>query len=108
MFPPPPTMVATLCLTRCVRVLPHKQNTGGFFVTLLQKTGACPWQEEGRKIFNTGVKAFTRCENKGAGCDYRIAQEGSLSTIPFISARTLHPTREDMEKMLMLLLRLLR
>ena len=36
------------------------------------------------KIINTGVKAFARCENKGAGCDYRIAQEGSLSTIPFI------------------------
>jgi len=188
MFPPPPTMAASMCLTRCVRVLPHKQNTGGFFVALLQKTGACPWQEEGRKvedkpdsppvteqppekkkkfwgfredpfiyfkpeepiyarirdyfklslpykvfltrcedeskknsiyfttekvrevmennvdrvkIINTGVKAFARCENKGAGCDYRIAQEGSLSTIPFISARTLHPTREDMETMLL-------
>ena len=159
MFPPPPTMAASMCLTRCVRVLPHKQNIGGFFVALPQKTGACPWQEERRKvedkpesppvfepppekkkkfwvfredpfiyfkpeepiyarirdyfklslpykvfltrcedeskknsvyfttekvrevrenivdrvIINTGVKAFARCENKGAVCDYRIA-----------------------------------
>ena len=38
-----------MCLTKCVRVLPHRHNTGGFFVALLEKTGACPWQEEGRK-----------------------------------------------------------
>eukprot|EP00090_Calanus_glacialis_P007336 TRINITY_DN15781_c0_g1_i1.p1 TRINITY_DN15781_c0_g1~~TRINITY_DN15781_c0_g1_i1.p1 ORF type:complete len:704 (-),score=298.23 TRINITY_DN15781_c0_g1_i1:55-2166(-) len=191
MFPPPPSTVASLCLTKCVRVLPHKHNTGGFFVALLEKTGGCPWQEEGRKdskedkpdspsvtedppekkkrfwgfredpfiyfkpeepiyprirdyfklslpytmfltrcedeskkngvyfttekvrhvmennvdrvkIINTGVKAFARCENyKGASCDYRIAQEGALSTVPFIGARMLHPAREDMEMMLL-------
>ena len=173
MFPPTPSTTASLGLSKCVRVLPHKHNTGGFFVALLEKTGVCPWQEEGRKevleanpaspsvtvpppekkkrfwgfredpfiyfkpdepiypkirdyfklslpstmfltrcvdeskknsvyfttekvrhvmennvdrvkIINTGVKAFVRCENKGALCDYRIAQEGALSTIPFI------------------------
>ena len=26
----------------------------------------------------------TRCENKGATCDFRLAQEGVLSTVPFI------------------------
>ena len=36
------------------------------------------------KIINTGVKAFARCENKGATCDFRLAQEGVLSTVPFI------------------------
>lgn len=191
MFPPPPSVVSTLGLTKCVRILPHKHNSGGFFVALLEKTGACPWQEKGGKekeedsplspasvtvpppekkkrfwgfredpfiyfkpdepiypkirdyfkltlpstvfltrcvdeskknsvyfttervrqvmennvdrvkIINTGVKAFARCENKGATCDYRIAQEGALSTIPFIGARRLHPARDDMEKMLL-------
>ena len=47
------------------------------------------------------MKAFARCENKGATCDYRIAQEGALSTVPFIGARMLHPAREDMEMMLL-------
>ena len=27
--------------------------------------------EDRVKIINTGVKAFTRCENKGAMCDFR-------------------------------------
>ena len=35
------------------------------------------------KIINTGVKAFTKCENKGATCDFRLAQEGMM--IFFIS-----------------------
>ena len=35
------------------------------------------------KIINTGVKAFTKCENKGATCDFRLAQEGMM--IIFIS-----------------------
>jgi hypothetical protein len=26
------------------RVLPHQQNTGGFFVALLEKTALCPWE----------------------------------------------------------------
>ena len=30
------------------------------------------------KIINTGVKAFTKCENKGATCDFRLAQEGIM------------------------------
>jgi len=190
MFPPDPDTAASLNLRKCVRILPHKHNTGGFFVALFEKTGACPWKDEEAaeveetgpdspavavpppekkkrfwgfredpfiyfksdepiypkikdyfklslpytmfltrcmdeskknsiyfttekvrdimennidtvKIINTGVKAFVRCENKGAQCDYRFAQEGALSIIPFIGARTLHPTRDDMEIMLL-------
>ena len=37
------------------------------------------------KIINTGVKAFTKCENKGATCDFRLAQEGQLYFKIFLS-----------------------
>merc|ERR1719397_2405283 len=186
-------------LKRCVRVLPHLQNTGGFFVALLEKVGALPWESKREKVFeeterkeeiekkeetekkeepptkkkrfwgfkedpfiyckegdeavakiasyynldpqisykniltrcadetkknnlylttegvrevveankervkiiNTGVKAFARCENKGATCDFRLAQEGVLSTVPFIGpSRRLHPTLKDLELLL--------
>ena len=30
--------------------------------------------QEKVKIINTGVKAFVKCENKGATCDFRLAQ----------------------------------
>ena len=39
------------------------------------------------KIINTGVKAFTRCDNKGSECDFRIAQEGAVMLLHFINKR---------------------
>lgn len=30
------------------RVLPHQQNTGGFFVALLQKKALCPWEKQNK------------------------------------------------------------
>jgi tRNA (cytosine34-C5)-methyltransferase len=52
------------------------------------------------KIINTGVKAFSKCENKGATCDFRLAQEGSLMTIPFMAKRIVRPTKKDLEVLL--------
>ena len=38
-------------LKRCVRVLPHLQNTGGFFVALLEKVEHLPWESKREKVF---------------------------------------------------------
>ena len=41
----PPKNAAQLNLNRCVRVLPHLQNTGGFFVAVIRKTvDTLPWE----------------------------------------------------------------
>ena len=42
MFPPSPAVAETLHLDRCLRVLPHAQDTGGFFIALLRKTAPLP------------------------------------------------------------------
>ena len=47
------------------------------------------------------MKAFTRCENKGAACHFRLAQEGALMTIPFMSRRIIKPTLKDLEVLLL-------
>ena len=36
-FPPTPDEAATFHLERCLRVMPHDQNTGGFFVAVFEK-----------------------------------------------------------------------
>jgi len=199
MFPPPPDVAKSLGLEKCARLLPHQQNTGGFFVALLEKVALCPWEsvrkakrnEDGSeipesndekeetpdpeppkkkfkgqnkgfredpiiyfdeneevfpeiqkyfdltlpgklfltrcrdetkkknlcfttaevrevvennrekvRIINTGVKAFVRVDNKGSNCDYRLAQEGALSIIPFIKSRVLRPGKEDLIRIL--------
>ena len=45
MFPPPPDTAQSLGLEKCLRLLPHNQNTGGFFVALLEKVALCPWEK---------------------------------------------------------------
>ena len=37
MFPPPTEQLRELHLERCMRVLPHYQDTGGFFIAVLEK-----------------------------------------------------------------------
>ncbi|KAI0240420.1 RNA cytosine-C(5)-methyltransferase NSUN2 [Lamellibrachia satsuma] len=43
MFPPPPDVADSQHLNRCVRVLPHFQDTGGFFIAVLKKVKEVPW-----------------------------------------------------------------
>uniref|UniRef100_A0A914I5Y6 tRNA (cytosine(34)-C(5))-methyltransferase n=1 Tax=Globodera rostochiensis TaxID=31243 RepID=A0A914I5Y6_GLORO len=38
MFPPTPAEASQMHLERCFRILPHSQDSGGFFVALLRKT----------------------------------------------------------------------
>ncbi|KAK3086920.1 hypothetical protein FSP39_025437 [Pinctada imbricata] len=45
MFPLPTEESQKLNLDRCMRVLPHQQNTGGFFIAVLQKTTNLPWHK---------------------------------------------------------------
>lgn len=42
MFTPPPERSAPLRLGRCMRVLPHLQNTGGFFIAVIQRAATPP------------------------------------------------------------------
>ncbi|KAK3914648.1 tRNA (cytosine(34)-C(5))-methyltransferase [Frankliniella fusca] len=44
MFPPSTEDASKYNLERCIRILPHLQNTGGFFVAVLNKVKALPWE----------------------------------------------------------------
>jgi len=45
MFPPSPEEAAGMHLERCMRFLPHDQNTGGFFVAVIKKVAPISTQE---------------------------------------------------------------
>ncbi|XP_041970924.1 tRNA (cytosine(34)-C(5))-methyltransferase [Aricia agestis] len=46
MFPPKPEDLDKYNLDKCIRILPHHQDTGGFFVAVLEKTSTLPWEKE--------------------------------------------------------------
>uniref|UniRef100_A0A8C1YK47 tRNA (cytosine(34)-C(5))-methyltransferase n=1 Tax=Cyprinus carpio TaxID=7962 RepID=A0A8C1YK47_CYPCA len=51
MFPPTdPEKLASMKLERCMRILPHHQNTGGFFVAVLVKKAPMPWNRRYPKV----------------------------------------------------------
>ncbi|GFT67052.1 hypothetical protein NPIL_67921 [Nephila pilipes] len=50
MFPPPLEVAKELHLEHCLRILPHHQDTGGFFVAVLQKNGKLPWEKATEEI----------------------------------------------------------
>ncbi|XP_039978602.1 RNA cytosine C(5)-methyltransferase NSUN2 isoform X2 [Xiphias gladius] len=51
MFPPKdPEKLASMHLERCMRILPHHQNTGGFFVAVLVKKALMPWNKRYPKL----------------------------------------------------------
>ncbi|KAG7300998.1 hypothetical protein JYU34_015362 [Plutella xylostella] len=46
MFPPTPDEIKTFNLDRCIRILPHAQDTGAFFVAVFEKTALLPWEKD--------------------------------------------------------------
>ncbi|XP_051872485.1 RNA cytosine C(5)-methyltransferase NSUN2 [Pristis pectinata] len=51
MFPiKDPQKLKIMNLERCIRILPHHQNTGGFFVAVLEKRAPMPWNKREPKL----------------------------------------------------------
>lgn len=46
LFAPSAEEVAKFNLQHCIRVLPHQQNTGAFFVSVLEKRRLMPWEAD--------------------------------------------------------------
>ncbi|KAG8240429.1 hypothetical protein J437_LFUL003143 [Ladona fulva] len=79
MFPPSPDKAGDFHLDRCIRILPHHQDTGGFFVAVLQKTKLLPWE------------ASAKIEKKISGDN----GSGGKQKEPPRKKRRMHGFRED-------------
>ncbi|CAI5780286.1 RNA cytosine C(5)-methyltransferase NSUN2 [Podarcis lilfordi] len=62
-----------LHLERCFRILPHHQNTGGFFVAVLIKKSPMPWNKRQPKLQH-------RLPEKTISAVSAAAEQGSLET----------------------------
>uniref|UniRef100_A0A452SJ79 tRNA (cytosine(34)-C(5))-methyltransferase n=1 Tax=Ursus americanus TaxID=9643 RepID=A0A452SJ79_URSAM len=68
MFPPKdPEKLQAMHLERCLRILPHHQNTGGFFVAVLVKKSSMPWNKRPPKVNIT--ERTENVENSGSKKD---------------------------------------
>ncbi|XP_060565995.1 RNA cytosine C(5)-methyltransferase NSUN2-like, partial [Ruditapes philippinarum] len=53
LFAPTEEEASILNLERCLRVMPHDNDTGGFFVAVFTKWGPCPWQKQEEEAMET-------------------------------------------------------
>lgn len=61
MFPPSAEEAEKLNLKKCMRVLPHHQNTGAFFIAVIEKRKQLPWE---KKVDDTAVETKARIANE--------------------------------------------
>ncbi|XP_066546679.1 RNA cytosine C(5)-methyltransferase NSUN2 [Amia ocellicauda] len=63
MFPPADAeKLKAMNLERCMRILPHHQNTGGFFVAVLVKKDPMPWNRRFPKLRGKAAEAVGAAE----------------------------------------------
>jgi len=56
MFPPSEEDQAVFNLEKCMRIMPHDNDTGAFFCAVFTKLGTLPWQKEEEETMETEVK----------------------------------------------------
>jgi len=84
-FPPSPQEAERFNLDRCIRILPHQQDTGGFFVAVLRKLAHIPGEKEDDTVWGTPV-------NQAAG-DKRPA--GNAEDQPKAKKQKIYGYKED-------------
>lgn len=93
MFPPPAEEVAKYNLQHCIRVLPHHQNTGGFFVSVLVKKRLMPWEAEiNEKALQSNARKLAGIAKDGTAA---VATAGDDSENPRKKKKIHYGFRED-------------
>ncbi|XP_063975582.1 tRNA (cytosine(34)-C(5))-methyltransferase [Diachasmimorpha longicaudata] len=65
MFPPKPEDAERFHLERCMRIPPHHQDTGGFFVAVLEKVKPLPWEREKEERPENGADGGLKRSGEG-------------------------------------------
>uniref|UniRef100_A0AAX7TAV7 tRNA (cytosine(34)-C(5))-methyltransferase n=1 Tax=Astatotilapia calliptera TaxID=8154 RepID=A0AAX7TAV7_ASTCA len=73
--------LASFHLERCMRILPHHQNTGGFFVAVLVKKAPMPWNKRYPKVLHLKHSHTISKEAPSPGDTPHLPPEGSTEKV---------------------------
>nr|XP_013100653.1 unnamed protein product [Stomoxys calcitrans] len=90
MFPLPKEDMENLGLEKCIRILPHLQDTGGFFVAVLHKKSQLPFEKNDVKDLEEKPKPEVKLDEEG-----KPIEEKSVPWGPQRKRRRLHGYKED-------------
>lgn len=97
LFPPSEEDAPKYHLNRCMRILPHHQDTGGFFVAVLKKVALLPWEASGKnKVSGAPLPVTDDQKQSGSlNCEVDGAAEGGGEDGRRIKRRKIQGYRED-------------
>ncbi|EEP82306.1 hypothetical protein UREG_07171 [Uncinocarpus reesii 1704] len=89
---PPPSDDQSIDLTRCMRVYPHQQDTGGFFITVLEKRSEIKGKSEGQ---NTPAPKRARAEEDASQDTTPVPTVGGEFEVPPVDEDSRNVATED-------------
>ncbi|XP_067634734.1 tRNA (cytosine(34)-C(5))-methyltransferase [Eurosta solidaginis] len=90
MFPLPKEQIATIGLEKCMRVLPHLQDSGAFFVAVLEKRRQLPFEKNDPSALLEKPKPEVKLDENG-----QPVEEKNVPWGPQRKRRRLHGYKED-------------
>uniref|UniRef100_W8C460 tRNA (cytosine(34)-C(5))-methyltransferase n=1 Tax=Ceratitis capitata TaxID=7213 RepID=W8C460_CERCA len=90
MFPLPKEQIEKIGLEKCLRVLPHLQDSGGFFVAVIEKRRQLPFEKNDLKALLDKPKPEIKLDENG-----QPIEEKSVPWGPQRKRRRLHGYKED-------------
>ena len=90
MFPLPTQQIKKIGLEKCLRVLPHLQNSGGFFVAVIEKRRQLPFEKNDLQTLLEKPKLEVKLDENG-----QPIEEKSVPWGPQRKHRRRHGYKED-------------
>ncbi|KAJ1519527.1 hypothetical protein ONE63_004809 [Megalurothrips usitatus] len=95
MFAPSKDDAGKFNLDRCIRILPHMQNTGGFFVAALQKVKVLPWEARPKVTETAAAVPETNGESNASDETKEASEEEKQTKGPPKKRRRMQGYKED-------------
>lgn len=93
-FPPTKEVADDIKLERCMRIYPHLQNTGGFFIAVLEKKDELPWQKS-KKVWKS--LPWDECNKKDEDKSNEQKEETETPKISEEPSAVTEPASEETE-----------
>ncbi|XP_006816117.1 RNA cytosine-C(5)-methyltransferase NSUN2-like, partial [Saccoglossus kowalevskii] len=75
-----PKDIDSLHINRCMRLLPHHQDSGGFFIAVLQKVKSLPWINESKNKMHSDKQVSSSVDMSSDSAEKQVSSSVDMSS----------------------------